>query len=641
MFRERFEELKHTGKLPSPSGLGMRLLMLAREDDCSIEDVSRAIQTDPALTGRILKLANSVENSPTAPVSTVKDAAVRLGLKSVCNVGLGFSLVSGNRSGRCRSFPYDEYWAWSLANSIAAKKISEATGMGNPAEIFTCTLLSRIGRLALASVHPEEYAEVLERLEREPLAVRARVEREHFAIDNREISAALMEDWRLPRYFCEVALSLDEHGPPDNVASEEAAIVLRILAGSSLIASVCSASEGEQHMGWTSARECCAELGFESDAFAELYDAVVAEWQGWGKLLEVPTPPGLDGVSLEERSSGLGDDAPGRVGAQERVRVLAVDDDPVSLRLLVAHLEGEGYEVATARNGEEALNVTVRWNPQMVITDWMMPEMDGLELCKHLRKTDAGRNLYILILTGRSAEEERIVEAFEAGADDYIAKPFSPKLLLARTRPGVRVIRLQEQNERHHKQQEYALAKLEVARRRLREMAMTDALTEIPNRRYAMKRLEKEWANSSRVRSAMSVIILDVDHFKAINDEYGHDVGDTVLWSTAQAIQKSLRRGDTCARIGGEEFLVICPNTGAEGAEQLADRIRASVEENHFQGPDFPSHVTVSLGVGYRTVGILSIDQLMKMADQAVYQAKGTGRNRVVTGYPSDRRRSA
>jgi len=619
----------------------MRLLMLAREDDCSIEDVARAIQTDPALTGRILKLANSVENSRTAPVSTVKDAAIRLGLKSVCNVGLGFSLVSGNRTGKCYSFPYDDYWTWSLANSIAAKKISEATGMGEPAEIFTCALLSRIGRLALASVHPEEYAEVLEHLSSHPLANRTRVEREHFAIDNREITAALMEDWRLPRYFLEVVLNLDENEPLENVDSEEAAAALRILSGSSRIASVCCASEEVQHMEWSSARVGCAELGIETDGFAGLYDAVVDEWQGWGKLLEVPTPPGLDGVSLEERSVSPGDGDSGQADPSARVRVLAVDDDPVSLRLLVAHLESVGYEVATARNGKEALNVTVQWNPQMVITDWMMPEMDGLELCKYLRKTETGRNLYILILTGRAAEEERIVEAFEAGADDYIAKPFSPKLLLARTRPGVRVIELQAKNERHLRDKQQKNAKLEIAKRRLREMAMTDALTEIPNRRYAMKRLEKEWANSSRVRSAMSVIILDIDHFKLVNDDYGHDVGDTVLWSTAQAINKSLRRGDTCARIGGEEFLVICPNTGAEGAEQLAERIRASVEENHFKGADFPSHVTVSLGVGYRTTGILSIDQLMKMADQAVYQAKRTGRNRVVTGYLGDRRQSA
>ena len=640
MFRERFEELKHTDKLPSPSGLGMRLLMLTRNEDCSIEEVAQAIQTDPALTGRVLKLANSVENTRSTPASTVKDAAMRLGLKSVCSVGLGFSLISSNRTGECPSFPYDEYWAWSLANSIAAKKISELSALGKPAEIFTCALLLRIGRLALASVHPDEYAEVLDRLANHPVDNLAQVERDHFAIDNREITAALMEDWRLPDYFCVVALNFDGEEPPESVGAEEARVALRILNCSSRIASVCVAETETQHMEWAPARECCSELGISVEDFTELYDSTIAEWQGWGKLLKVPTPPGLSGVSLEQRSSSGGDRTEPHLKPQGKLRVLAVDDDPVLLRLLVAHLKGAGYEVVTARNGMEALAVTVQWTPQMVVTDLMMPEMDGLELCKHLRATETGRNLYILVLTGRT-EEDRIVEAFEAGADDYIAKPFSPKLLLARTRPGERVIRLQEENERHLLDKKQENAKLEIAKRKLKMMAMTDALTELPNRRCAMKRLEREWANSSRTRGPLATIILDLDHFKSVNDNHGHDVGDVVLWSTAQAINRSLRRGDTCARIGGEEFLVICPNTDVEGAEQLAERIRVSVEENMIDSHNFKGSVTVSLGIGFRTAGIVSIDQLIKMADQAVYQAKSSGRNRVVAGYPGDRRKSA
>ena len=640
MFREHFEELKHTGKLPSPSGLGMRLLMLTRDEDCSIDDVVQAIQTDPALTGRVLKLANSVANSRGIPAATVKDAAMRLGLKAICNVGLGFSLVSGNRTGSCSAFPYDEYWAWSLANAIAAKKISEHSRVGNSAEIFTCALLVRIGRLALASVHPDEYAEVLSRHKDQPIESLTRVEREQFAIDNLEITSAMMEDWRLPEYFGEVALHFDGNEPPASVEIEKAREALRILNCSSRIATVCVAQADTQHVEWTSARQYGEELGLGVEAFTELYDATIEEWQGWGQLLKVPTPPGLKGGAIEKRSKSKSVAQPVEAPKAEKLRVLAVDDDPVSLRLLVAHLESAGYEVVTARNGMEALAIAMQWNPQMVITDWMMPEMDGLELCKRLRVTDAGRNLYILVLTGRT-EEDRIVEAFEAGADDYIAKPFSPKLLLARTRPGVRVITLQEENERHLLDKQQKNAKLEIAKRKLKAAAMTDALTELPNRRYAMKRLEMEWANSSRTHGPLATILLDVDHFKAVNDNHGHDIGDAVLWSTAQAINRSLRRGDTCARIGGEEFLVICPNTDVEGAEQLAERIRVSVEENIIERPTFKGAVTVSLGVGYRTPSTVSIDQLIKMADNAVYHAKRTGRNRVVAGHIDDQRQSA
>src|SRR6185503_13679386 len=161
--------------------------------------------------------------------------------------------------------------------------------------------------------------------------------------------------------------------------------------------------------------------------------------------------------------------------------------------------------------------------------------------------------------------------------------------------------------------------------------SMTDALTELPNRRYAMKRLEKEWATSSRSHQPLSVILLDIDHFKNVNDTYGHDVGDEVLRSTARAVHRVLRTSDTCTRMGGEEFLVICPGTPLDGALQLAERIRAEVEANQVQLPVFTQgHVTISLGVGCNTAaGSDSIDVLLKTADEGVYHAKRLGRNRV------------
>ena len=305
----------------------------------------------------------------------------------------------------------------------------------------------------------------------------------------------------------------------------------------------------------------------------------------------------------------------------------------MSLRLLVSLLERSGHEVLTARNGKEALAIALEKSPQMVVTDWMMPEMDGLELCKQLRRMEAGRKLYILILTGR-AEEERIVEAFDAGADDYIVKPFNPRLLSARIKPGVRVILLQEDNDRQVKMKEELNARLSVEKRKLKAAAMTDPLTELPNRRYAMKRLDKEWANSLRSTLSLSVIMLDVDHFKLVNDTWGHDVGDVVLQSTAKAIQSVLRRGDTCARMGGEEFLVICPNTDSRGTLKVAERIRTAVESNVVKYEGFQGRITISLGVGARTPEVTTIDALLKMADEAVYDAKRGGRNRVAVGRP-------
>ena len=638
MFQEHFEELKHTGKLPTPSALGMKILVLTQEEDCSLDDVVQTIQADPALTGRVIKLACSAQMAGNTKIGTAKEAAVRLGMRTVCNIALGFTLVSGNRVGRCKGFDYDRYWSFSLANAVAAQIISRELGIAVPAEVFTCALMSGIGQLALASVHPTEYTEVLEKLKKDPSQELAALETEHFCIDHRQVAAALLEEWGLPPSFSEAALYFDGREPPAYLEHEQARDLIRVLNVSAEMAEVLVADETRQPHMWSSLKRICEGLSIESSDVRRLFDLATAEWRDWATLLEVPADQGISADEIELKAN----QAAQRIQVAQTptrnrtgLRILAVDDDPVSLRLLVSLLEKSGHEVLTARNGKEALAIALEKNPQMVVTDWMMPEMDGLELCKQLRRMEVGRKLYILILTGR-AEEERIVEAFDAGADDYIVKPFNPRLLSARIKPGLRVILLQEDNERQVQIKEELNARLANEKRKLKAAAMTDALTELPNRRYAMRRLEKEWANSLRSKLPLSVIMLDIDHFKLVNDTWGHDVGDRVLQSTSRQIMSVLRRGDTCARMGGEEFLVICPTTDARGTLRVAERIRHAVESNVIKYQRFQGNVTISLGIGIRTAEINTIDELLKMSDEAVYEAKRNGRNRVSIGRPPD-----
>lgn len=652
MSNEHFEELKHTGNLPSPSGVGMRILVLTRDEECEIEEIARAIQADPALTGRIIKLATSVQSQGIAgSVTTVKEAAVRLGLRTVTNVALGFSLVSGNRVGRCERFDYDAYWSWSLACAVSAQILSEELGIGHPAETFTCGLLSRIGRLALASVHPTTYARLLDEVEKTSIDL-ALAERREFSVDNRWVAGAMLDDWGLPTAFGEVASALDERAPHfEDPSSYE---LLRLLRAAGAVAEVCSTHTEGQPGHLEALRRVCKELEIPAAVFCRAFDRIVLSWKEWGEVLAITTNEVMGFEELERRAQEAEAQTaalPSATGATSgasamkaplgsRLRILAVDDDQVSLKLLVKQLSRAGHLVVTASNGKEALAVALQTNPQIVVTDWMMPEMDGLELCKALRRIRTGRNLYILILTGR-AEEDRVVEAFEAGVDDYVVKPFKPKLLLARIRGGERVVRLQERVERYIETQKEQLAKLEVQRRKLKTAAMTDALTELPNRRYAMRRLEVEWANCNRSGAPLSVIMLDIDKFKSINDGFGHAVGDVVLQATARAVVQTLRKGDICARIGGEEFLVICPATDGEGAMQAAERIRMAIESNRIVAGDFDGVVTASLGVASWTDEIESIDVLLRVSDEAVYEAKAQGRNQTVPGRPTDRRRSA
>ncbi|MEW6071012.1 MAG: diguanylate cyclase [Planctomycetota bacterium] len=644
MIPEEFEELKHTGQLPTPAGVGMKLLMLTQNENYLLDDVVRTIQADSALTGRIIKLATSVQLTGATRIGTVREAAMRLGMRTVTNVALGFTLVSGNRSGRCEGFDYDHYWSWSLACAVAAETFSRELGLGIPAEAFTCALLSKVGRLALASVHPTEYTDVILRCESDPSVELVEVEKEHFRINHREVAAAMLEDWGLPVAFCEAVLHCGAGTGDLEVYSQESVELLRLLNGACTVANVCLAAVDEQPAHWESLGDLAATLQIESATLRRIFETIVPAWREWGELLEVPTNevapfPAIAGPALGG-AAGAAKPAPSK-GGKDCLRILAVDDDPVSLRLLVRHLALAGHEVITATNGKQALALALQENPQIVVTDWMMPEMDGIQLCRTLRRFGSGRNLYILILTGR-AEEDRVVEAFEAGVDDYIVKPFKPKLLLARIRGGQRVVHLQERVEQDKRTQREQVGKLAVMARKLKDAALTDALTELNNRRYAMKRLEMEWANSTRSGAPFSVIMLDIDNFKAVNDSHGHDVGDTVLHRTAMAIKRSLRRGDTPARIGGEEFLVLCPHTNAEGAGHVAERIRQAVEENAIETDSLDLHVTVSLGVATREAGIDSVSTLLKAADEAVYDAKRAGRNRVAMGRPPrDKRQRA
>ena len=197
-------------------------------------------------------------------------------------------------------------------------------------------------------------------------------------------------------------------------------------------------------------------------------------------------------------------------------------------------------------------------NPQLVISNWSMPDMDGTTLVKALWQAKLGRQVYVILLTG-SANDDTHIAAFEAGADDSMPKPFAPKLLAARLQACARVVGLQEEVRRDKEELCRCLAELGVANRKLQQAALTDPLTGLYNRRYALDRLDQEWSDSVRGAQPLACLVLDIDHFKKINDTHGHDVGDRVLVATAGLLRATLRRGDIVCRMGGEEFVALGP----------------------------------------------------------------------------------
>ena len=261
-----------------------------------------------------------------------------------------------------------------------------------------------------------------------------------------------------------------------------------------------------------------------------------------------------------------------------------------------------------------------------MIVDWMMPEMDGIELTRALRQTKIGRSIYVLILTGLE-DDEKLVEAFESGVDDFMSKPLKPRILQARLRAGHRVVQLQNEIERDREEIRKFAAELAVTNRRLQEVALTDALTGFPNRRYAMERIAQEWSAGERTKRPLSCMMIDVDSFKTINDTYGHDVGDSVLKQTAAALKTGLRAQDVVCRIGGDEFLVVCPDTDAAAALMCGERVRHAVETIAIQSGVVQLKGSISVGVATRVPSVPDVDALIKIADQGVYLAKKRGRN--------------
>jgi len=308
------------------------------------------------------------------------------------------------------------------------------------------------------------------------------------------------------------------------------------------------------------------------------------------------------------------------------LKILIAEDEPVFRLLLEDTLIRWGYEVMVCRDGIEACRILQSENaPQLAILDWKMPGMEGTEICRKIRKTASNGYTYIILLTSLQRDED-LVTGMEAGADDYIIKPFKHNELKVRLRAGRRIIELQNE--------------LMAARDSLREKAMRDSLTGLLNHEEILGVLEKELARSERDGVCVSIIMADIDHFKKINDTYGHIAGDAVLRLTARKMHSMVRAYDAVGRYGGEEFLLVLPECCKECAVAFAHRLRARIGSEEMDTPEGMIPVTISLGVA-ASGNDLRLDEqtLVKAADAALYKAKENGRNRVETAADDDARR--
>jgi two-component system cell cycle response regulator len=632
----RFDELKTSGKLPSPSGVALAIIDLCRSDSVSLDEIAHAVQADPALSGRLIKFANAAANPLRRPVVAVPEAIRVTGINTVRQLVLGFSLLGRYSSGTCEAFDYERFWSRSLAMAIAASALCARVRSAPPEEAFTCGLLASVGALALATIYPTEYADLLDMHQPKTAAELVRLEQEQFATDHNELGAALLEDWRLPKLY---VVSAFHHEAPDQARLPEGSrefTVCNLLHVAALLSGFCVAREEDRRSLIPELLLATAKIGLDQSAMSKLSDEVVAQWRDWGTILDVKTQPvpSFDTLVQDKRETGAAAIAVPPTDAslaQSSFTVLVVDDERASVLLVEQLLRGLGHKVYSAGDGRTGLAMAMSVRPQIIVSDWIMPGLDGLSFCKALRQTEEGQLIYFIILSALE-QDDQLVEAFESGVDDYLMKPFTPRVLAARLRAGTRVVKLQEEAKHDSENLRRFAAELAVANRRLQQAALTDPLTGLPNRRYGMERLEQEWAATARNQRPLSCLVVDIDQFKQINDTFGHDSGDTVLRQVAAVLRKEARIEDVVCRIGGEEFLVISPDTPLSAALTLAERLRAAVSRGRAANGTISHNTTVSIGVSQREPGMVRMDELIKAADNALYEAKRAGRDRVAPG---------
>ncbi|MCI0691910.1 diguanylate cyclase [candidate division KSB1 bacterium] len=357
-------------------------------------------------------------------------------------------------------------------------------------------------------------------------------------------------------------------------------------------------------------------------------------------------------------------------------KILVVDDVPVNVQLLTTYLTSVGYEVVTARDGQEALDQVAATLPDLILLDVMMPKLNGFEVCERLKSDPTTRIIPVIMVTALNEIEDKI-KATESGADDFVSKPFNKLELLTRVKSLLRIKQL-------HDELSAKVRELELARERLRQLAITDGLTGLYNHRYFKEHLEQELYRASRHQSRVSVVMVDIDHFKKFNDTYGHPAGDAILRAIAMLLKENIRKIDLAARYGGEEFCLVLVETPKAAAIVVAEKVRRLVEAHLFDllrdGQLFPAtatnqpsdgrfsqssageeknhnsgtevvvaaepwqethvmprnnlrekfHTTISMGIATFPDDAVELSQLIEVADQRLYKAKKQGRNQVV-----------
>lgn len=624
----RFEQLKASGDLPSPKGVALAVMRLTQQEDVSIANLANVIKTDPAFVGRLIKAANGIVGYGRRPIASVQDALTVLGLPAVRNMALGFSLLTHYRSGVCEGFDYGRYWAESLLSAVSMQAITLRTRAAAADEMYCLGLLARVGEIALATLYPHDYSRIVKEAEGQDQPRLLELESHAFAMTNAELGAAMLADWGLPRIFTDAAHCVASGAQSTQSEGQREYVVTQSLALSQLVARYCLSSEQERPQHKHRLLIAASRLNFDEETFGTLTDGVAREWLEWGALLSIHAEALPPFGSVKALAPESVDDGDAESRPDSPMRALIVDTDVAASQMIAQTLSENGFQTSLAHDGFSAAELALDFMPDMMLIGEGLPDMSGGELVRIIRKTRIGRALYILIMAA-DVHEDVVVQALEAGADDALPRPVNLRVLLAKLGASRRLTDLNREIEQDREEIRHFAAELAVSNRRLQDAAMTDSLTGFPNRRSFSERFAQEWAFAMRNKRPLSCILVDVDHFKSINDTYGHDVGDAVLVQVAQAIRAAVRTQDVLARLGGDEFVVLCPGTAIESAMVCAERICKAMHGLTMDARLRGVKISISAGVACRDAAMTDADSLFKRADDGLYLAKKKGRDQV------------
>jgi diguanylate cyclase (GGDEF)-like protein len=628
MDRQILERLRETGRLPSPKGVYLEVARLIDAQQTTSREVARVIQSDPALAGKLLRLANIAIHFERRPIASVGEAILILGFAQVKRLVLALSLMN-DQVRSCPTFDYGSFWTHSLLAGMAAQRLSKLLGtVLPPDEAFTAGLLGQVGRLALASIYPQDYGRLLSAAEAADLHWLRAEERARLGVDHGELSAILLGDWGLPQLYVDAVYFKGASPSGTYLPDARSIAAAQTLYLADLVGGLCLCETQNRPEQEAAAVVLAGHLGVSKESLFILGNELLQDWGEWSKILgepvlvQPPFPTGLVSAMTKEEPLPEGE-APSSL-----LRLLVVGTPRERGRSLPEGLIRSGHVVSMVQADLRPVSPDPVQPAQMVIIEWSLPDAPCRDYCTALRAAAWVEPPYLLGI-GPTLDDGQLRAAFRAGLDAYEVAPISEQILDAHLRMVQRLQGAQREFGRKWQKLHRYATTLAHSNRELRQSALTDPLTGLRNRRYATERLQQEWAVAERHGGELAIMLLDLDQFKQINDDFGHDVGDEVLRQFTAALGGLARQQDVLCRIGGDEFLVICPDTSPDGAKFLGARICESMDLVPLP-PVARGRLHVSVGIASLKDGVQDVEALLRAADLALYTAKQGGRNRVV-----------